>query len=150
MYDLVKVESAGHWRALHQIRRETLFDTGIFPFIYDENRPGDRQIGNTPYLLLLNGNPVGVVRLDIRDVVCIVRLVGISEAFQQQGHGRALSGLIEEKVAAHGISELRVNAFKDAIGFYEKMGWFQQTWDPVELCSLAPGNVQMVKTVQQI
>ncbi|KQO49397.1 hypothetical protein ASF24_09655 [Methylobacterium sp. Leaf86] len=149
MYRLTKVESAEHWRDLHAIRRETLFETGVFPFVYDENRPEDRRSGNTPYLLLLDGKPIGVVRLDVHDSIGVVRLVGISAAWQRQGHGRALSDLIDEEAAAHGISELRVNAYKDAIGFYEKTGWVRQNWDADELSRLAPGNVQMIKTARQ-
>ncbi len=69
--------------------------------------------------------------------------------FQGQGHGRALSNLIDVEAASRGITELRVNAFKDAIGFYDKTGWTREIWDAYELARLEPRNVQMTKSVVQ-
>lgn len=148
MYQLAKVESAEQWTVLHAIRREVLFDTGIMPFVYDEHRPEDRRAGNTPYLLMLNGEPIGVARLDISGPTCIVRLVGITMLRQREGHGRSLSNLIDAQAASQGVSELRVIAYKDAVGFYEGMGWSRHVWDAAELAHLAPGNIQMTKIVK--
>ena len=145
MYRLARVESMDQWRALHAIRREVLFDTGIFPFVYDENRPEDRQHGNTPYLLLLDDRPIGVMRLDQHGPVGVVRLVAIAAARQRQGHGRAMSRLVDAEASARGIAELRVNAHRDAVGFYRRTGWREHVWDRDEPARLAPGNLQMTK-----
>jgi GNAT superfamily N-acetyltransferase len=147
MYLLAKVETAAQWRILHQIRRKVLFDTGVFPYTYDESRPEDREHGNTPYLLLLSGEPIGVARLDIAGFAGIARMVGILFEHQRQGHGRMMGNLIDAEAVRQRLTELRVNAYKDAVGFYEKLGWSPKIWDAVELSRLAPGNVQMVKTI---
>jgi len=148
-YQLVRVESAEQWRAMHSIRRSVLFESGIMPFIYDENRPEDRHPDNIPYLLLLDSSPIGVVRLDKDGRTGIVRLVGIALDRQRQGHGRALGKLIEEEAVRAGIVELRLNAHEGAIGFYEKTGWAEHTWDVDELSHLAPGDIQMTKKIRQ-
>ena len=149
MYGLAVVESAEQWHALHAIRREVLFDTGIMPFVYDENRPEDRKDGNTPYLLLLDGTAIGTMRLDQHGSAGVVRLVGITSARQRQGHGGAMSRLIDAEAMARGMVELRINAYGEAIGFYEKTGWTHATWDADELSRLAPGNVQMTRRLHR-
>lgn len=148
MDHLVAVERGSHWRSLHDIRREVLFETGVFPFIYDENHPDDRAAGNTPYLLMSDEKPIGVVRLDLRGTIGVVRLVGIKEAYQRRGHGRTLSALIDRAAIASGITQLCVNAFVDAVGFYEKTGWQHQLWDAAELASLNGRGSQMTKKLQ--
>lgn len=147
MYLLARVETADQWRILHAIRRKVLFDTGVFPYAYDENRPEDREHGHTPYLLLRSGEPIGVARLDVAGSAGIVRMVGITFEHQRQGHGRMMGNLIEAEAIRHKLLELRVNAYKDAVGFYEKLGWSEKIWDASELARLAPGNIQMVKTL---
>jgi hypothetical protein len=66
MYELKKVEAAEDWRELHAIRRAVLFPPNQHRFEYNENHPDDCAEGNVPYLLLLDGAPIGVVRLDKR------------------------------------------------------------------------------------
>ena len=87
---------------MHAIRREVLFDTGVFPFVYDENRPEDRAEGNTPYLLMLDNEPAGALRLDQCGTAGVVRLVTVIPARQRQGHGRAMSGLVDAEAIARG------------------------------------------------
>lgn len=147
MNQLVKVEQPPHWRGLHNIRREVLFDTGVFPFEYDENHPDDRARGNTPFLLISGGTPIGVVRLDQHGTIGVVRLVGILTAYQRQGYGRALSELLDAQAVASGVTQLRVNAFIDAVGFYEKSGWEHAVWDQDELEKANGRGVQMIKNV---
>lgn len=147
MDHLIRVERESHWRSLHDIRREVLFETGIFPFVYDENHPDDRAAGNMPYLLMSDETPIGVVRLDRRGTIGVVRLVGIREAYQRRGHGRMLSALADRAAAADGITQLCVNAFVGAIGFYEKTGWQHAIWDAIELAGLNGRGSQMTKTI---
>ena len=147
MDQLIKVEQPLHWRGLHDIRREVLFDTGVFPFEYDENHPDDRAEGNTPYLLISGGKPIGVVRLDQRETIVVVRLVGILTAYQRQGYGRTLGELVDLQAIAGRVTQLRVNAFINAVGYYEKSGWQHAVWDQDELEMANGRGVQMIKNI---
>jgi GNAT superfamily N-acetyltransferase len=150
MYELKRVEAAEDWRELHAIRRAVLFPPGRHQFEYNEHHPDDRAEGNVPYLLLLEGAPIGVVRLDQRGSLGVVRLVAIRSERQREGHGRMLSDLIDGEALRLGITELRVNAAADAVGYYEKTGWAQGSWDPTELTGVAENCVQMTKLLSSI
>jgi GNAT superfamily N-acetyltransferase len=150
MYGLKKVETAEDWRELHAIRRAVLFPPGRHQFEYNEHHPDDRAEGNVPYLLLLDGAPIGVVRLDQRGSLGVVRLVAIRSERQREGHGRMLSDLIDGEALRLGITELRVNAAAEAVGYYEKTGWAQGSWDPTELTGVAETCVQMTKLLSSI
>ena len=49
-------------------------------------------------------------------------------------------------VIAKDLKQMRVNAAPDAVGFYEKTGWHEESWDPEELVGIASNCIQMVKT----
>jgi GNAT superfamily N-acetyltransferase len=147
MYELKRVETPQGWRELHAIRRAVLFPPGRHKFEYNENHPDDRAEGNVPYLLLLDGAPIGVVRLDKHGSLGVVRLVAIRSERQREGHGRIMSDLVDAEAARLGITELRVNAAADAVGYYEKTGWKRDSWDPTELTGLAENCVQMTKSL---
>ena len=150
MYELKRVEATEDWRQLHAIRRAVLFSPGQHKFEYDENHPDDRAEGNVPYLLLLDGAPIGVVRLDQRGSLGVVRLVAIGSERQREGHGRIMSDLIDAEALRLGLTELRVNAAADAVGYYDKTGWKRGSWDPTELTGLAENCVQMTKSLLSI
>src|SRR5689334_21026706 len=95
-YVLRPVESDEDWAAMHALRRDVLFA----PFrhqgvVYDENHPDDRDPANLPFLLIVDGQPAGITRLDVRGAIAVVRLVAITPELQRRGHGRAMSGLID-------------------------------------------------------
>lgn len=144
-YELRPVRSPGEWQTLHAIRRTVLFPPGRLSVEYDENHPDDRAEGNVPFLLLRDAEPIGVVRLDFRGTVAIVRLVAVAEGQQRQGHGRQLDTLIEIEARRRGASSLRVNAAPDAVGYYEKLGWQHAFWDKGELTVIAEDCIQMTK-----
>lgn len=146
-HELRPVASEADWRQLHRIRRQTLFVADRHDVPYDENHPDDRRDGNVPYLLLHDGQAVGVVRLDFRGRDAVVRLVGIAAGLQGQGHGRALGDLVEAEARRHGVSALRVNAAPDAVGYYQAMGWHIASWDPGELVGISRDSVQMTKEI---
>jgi N-acetylglutamate synthase-like GNAT family acetyltransferase len=150
MYELKRVETVEDWRQLHAIRRAVLFSPVRHKFEYDENHPDDRAEGNVPYLLLLDGAPIGVVRLDKRASLGVVRLVAIRSERQREGHGRIMSDLIDAEELRLGITELCVNAAADAVGYYDKTGWKRGSWDPTELTGLAENCVQMTKSLSSI
>jgi GNAT superfamily N-acetyltransferase len=114
---------------------------------YDENHPDDRAEGNTPFLLFEDAAPVGVVRLDVRGNIGIVRLVAIVAEKQRHGLGRAMDAAVVAEARALGIETLRVNAAADAVGFYEKTGWRRANWNPAELTGIARDAVQMEKPI---
>src|SRR5882724_9936610 len=133
---LQQVSSAEDWRAMHDIRHATLFppDRGI---VYDENHPLDRDPANQCFLLTVGGRPIGIVRIDRRGLrEGVVRLVAIVPELQRQGHGRALEQLVEAEARRLGMTRLMLNARADAVGFYERVGWQTDDWDPSELTGI--------------
>lgn len=144
-HELHPVVSVEDWRHLHRIRRTVLFSPGRHSVSYDENHPDDRAQGNVPYLLLLDSHPIGVVRLDFRGTVAIVRLVAITTDEQGKGYGRKLDALVESEAKRRGVNTLHVNAAPDAVGYYQKTGWKHETWDSSELTGIAANCVQMTK-----
>lgn len=145
VHALKPVRSADDWRLLHDIRRAVLFAPNRHAVAYDESHPDDHADGNQPFLLICDGAPVGVARLDLRGDIAVVRLVAIIEAEQRRGHGRALGELLDGEARRRGVKNLRVNAAADAVSYYEKTGWVRADWDASERRGLAAGAVQMTK-----
>lgn len=147
-YELKPVASREDWQHLHAIRRAVLFAPGRHPGVeYDDNHPDDRRHNHIPYLFELDGEPIGVVRLDRLFEFGTVRLVAIVAERQRQGHGRVMEALVADAARRHAIRLLRVNAAPDAVGFYLKTGWRKDVWDINELRGIAQGCVQMVKDI---
>ncbi|WP_421759526.1 GNAT family N-acetyltransferase [Devosia sp.] len=148
-YVLRRLATDADWQAMHAIRRDTLFAPGRHAdtVVYDENHPHDRADGHVPFLLELDGRPIGVVRLDFHRETAVVRLVGMLTAEQGRGHGRMLDALAVHEAKRRGVRLLQVNAARTALGFYEKNGWQQQVWDAEELVGIASKCVQMVKPI---
>jgi len=134
-YHLKRVSLPAEWRTMHDIRRAVLFAPDRHAIAYDEHHPDDRDA------------PVGVVRLDVRDDIGIVRLVAIVAEKQRHGLGRAMDAAVVAEARALGIETLRVNAAADAVGFYEKTGWRRANWNPAELTGIARDAVQMEKPI---
>jgi len=149
-YELRPVTTEADWRAMHDIRRATLFTPDRHPghvIVYDENHPHDHNPHNQPFLLMLDGAPIGVVRLDDRGSEGVVRLVAIVPELQARGHGRVLGRLVEEEARRRGMQRLMLNAFIGSIGFYEKMGWHAEVWDAAESTEYAGRSMQMTKSL---
>jgi GNAT superfamily N-acetyltransferase len=148
-YVLRLVESPEDWAAMHALRRDVLFA----PFrkqgvVYDENHPDDRNPANLPFLLVFDGQPAGITRLDLRGDVAVVRLVAVAPQLQRRGHGRAMSGLIDGEARRRGVRLLRINAAPNAVGFYEATGWRRKEWDREELSGIAADCVQMERALE--
>src|SRR5262245_66330679 len=103
--------STEEWQAYHSIRRKVLFENRGRFGVYDENHPDEHRKGNHPLLLLLDGEAIGVIRIDINGDQAIFRRVAIREDLQRAGHGRVLLTLAEsfaqEKGCLHIWSEDR-------------------------------------------
>lgn len=145
-YQLKRVESPEDWAAMHRIRREVLFAPGRHPGVeYDDNHPHDAASNHIKFLLLLDGEPIGTTRLDLRGEHAVFRLVAILAGRQRRGHGSALEAAVTRHAFRLGVRTLMVNSAPDAVGFYEKCGWQREIWDREELQGIARGCVQMMK-----
>ena len=70
---------------------------------YDENDADEFKPGNHPHVLLFDGDIVGTVRIDLIDnVQAGLRLIGIRQGSQRQGHGAALLRLAEQRRQSFG------------------------------------------------
>lgn len=144
-YALIKVSLEADWQAYHSIRRRVLWEERG-KSSYKSDFPDEYTISNHPLLLKLAGRPIGTTRLDsYGQGRGIVRLVAISLPDQRQGHGRALSRLVEDYARSHSLEILFVNAAPDAVEFYNKTGWRAQVWDEAEFMSSRSDCVQMIK-----
>ena len=122
-YELVSPSDSGTWRVYHAIRRQVLFEArGLFG-VYDEHRPDERAPGNYSKLLLVEGTPVGVIRIDISGDDAIFRRVAIRLDAQRRGHGRAMLSLAEAFAAEQGCRRILSHVAPDAVAFYEKCGF---------------------------
>lgn len=145
-YSLIRVEDLSDWEAYHGIRRAELFDAKGRIGIYDPNRPEERAPGNFPLLLKFHGRDVGTTRLDVRqDGTAIIRLVAVPKTEQGKGHGRELARQVEAVARQNGTKKMLVNAAPEAVGYYEKLGYVRDDWDPSELQGISADSVQMSK-----
>lgn len=146
MYELVLASSPADWERYHEIRNEVLFEGRGRHSVYNPNNPDEHAPNNFPLLLKLNGVSIGTTRLDVRtDGTAIVRLVAITKDEQSKGHGTALQKMVEDFAKNKGVKKLLVNSAPDAVGFYEKIGFTHESWNPNELRGISAGSVQMSK-----
>ena len=144
-YELVQVLTADEWQAVHDMRRAELFvrHPGIR---YDENHPDDRMPGHFLFLLLLKGKAIGTARLDLgARGQGIMRLVAIAKPEQRKGHGRILQERFEIFARGMGVTDLYVNAARDAVGFYERMGFARAHFDDAARNGIADDTEPMRK-----
>ncbi|KQU99134.1 GNAT family N-acetyltransferase [Devosia sp. Root105] len=147
-YELRELASPEDWEAMHRIRLEVLFTAERHPgLVYDRAHPHDTEPTHSKFVLMHDGVPIGTTRLDPRGEGGIVRLVAIVPPLQRQGHGSVLETLLIDYARARGMKRLWLNAARDAVGFYEKLGWTAEVWDEVELATFAHNCVQMTKPI---
>lgn len=147
-YALVEVTDPADWVVYHAIRRQELFEARGRHGIYDANHPHDRAPNAHPYLLKLDGRPLGTARLDVRDNgTAVFRLVAITASEQGKGHGRVIGQLVEDRARAFGAHTAFLNAAETAVGFYHATGWHEHVWDQTELDTFASGCIQMHKSL---
>lgn len=145
-YELVQVQSVEDWETYHRIRREELFADGSRPRVYDAMRPEEFLPANYPLLLKWNGVGIATTRLDVHaGGLAIVRLVAVTKSAQGQGHGRALSEMVEAFARTLGVRKFALNARVSAVGYYRRLGYGFESWDPAELASTSDNCVQMSK-----
>ncbi|HEY4487526.1 MAG TPA: GNAT family N-acetyltransferase [Candidatus Paceibacterota bacterium] len=148
-YTLVSApENTADWETYHRIRREELFEARGRIGIYDANRAEEKFPNHFSLLFKYQGRAIGTTRLDVReDGTAIVRLVAIIKNEQRKGHGSELAKCVEEIARAKGVQKLLVNAVPDAVGYYEKLGYVRDDWDPNELTGISANSIQMSKVL---
>ena len=122
-HELRTPSSTEEWQAYHSIRRKLLFENRGRFGVYDENHPDEQSKGNHPLLLLLDGEAIGVIRIDINGNQAIFRRVAIREDLQRAGHGRALLTLAESFAQEKGCLHIWSDVAPDAVGFYQRCGY---------------------------
>lgn len=145
--ELVRVSTPEDWEQYHNIREKVLFENKNRP--YDRMHVDEHLPNNTPFLLKKDGLGIATTRLDLRPdtQAAIIRLVAVVESEQRKGYGRTLQEKIEEYAHSQGVKRLLVNAAPDAIGFYEKIGFVPESWDPEELTGISKDSVQLSKAI---
>jgi len=144
-YQLIDVKRPVDWEDYHDIRRKVLFEARG-NFSYDAHHPDEFNPRNQPLLLKLNEVAIGTVRLDqLYEDIAAIRLVAIRPEHQRRGHGRVLAAMVEERARAQKVTTLLVNAAREAVGYYESLGYEPYAFDPSELTGIASECVQMRK-----
>jgi GNAT superfamily N-acetyltransferase len=131
------------WQAYHLIRRKVLGEIrGRYD--YQENHPDEVADGHYPMVFCVDGRPVGVVRIDLKEEIqeAIFRRVAIVTSEQRRGFGRKLMEAAESFALERGYLKLVANVATDAIPFYEKIGY---NFDPDTAGTTDPNNPRMIK-----
>jgi N-acetylglutamate synthase-like GNAT family acetyltransferase len=147
---LIEVADPDDWLVYHSIRRTVLFEErGLRG--YDPDHPDEHAPANLPLLLKIDGDAVGTARLDRRDGgIGVVRMVAIRPDYRRLGVGRAMMNQLEALAQSLAITVLYVNAARDAVSFWDRIGFRPFTWDPSELEHMQPGCLQMQKALRGI
>ena len=135
-YELRAPRNEREWLALHAIRRKVLFENrGKFD-TYIENHPDDFKTGHHPLILVHQEVVVGVIRVEVCEMVAWFRRIAIQENLQRLGHGRVLLRLAEDFAKSEGCTEVRSNAAVEAVGFYERCGYTRDLSAPAPVNSV--------------
>ncbi len=128
-HELRPAQSSDDWRAYHAIRRDSIFAPLLPGQVYDERDADEFKPGNLPHVLIHAGEIVGTVRIDlIDDVQAGLRLIGIRNDQQRQGHGAALLRLAEQVARGFGRSEVVINSHPTSLRFYLANGYAPGDW----------------------
>jgi len=125
--ELVTPDSDQDWDNYHLVREQLLFINRGRIGIYQRDHPDEFLEGNHPKIYKLDGQIIGVLRVDITNQEAGIRLVAITEKFQRCGYGTMMMRAVEQFALSHLDTSrelcFSLNAAKDAIGFYEKLGY---------------------------
>jgi GNAT superfamily N-acetyltransferase len=146
-HELIPPSDDEMWAAYHDIRRRVLFEARGRFGVYDENHPDERDPAFHPQVLLWQGTPVGVMRIDLAGRVATFRRVAIRDDSQRQGHGRVMLQLAEEFVRARGCREVHSHVASDAVEFYRKQG-FEHTHNDISEALQGSDSILMKKILQ--
>jgi GNAT superfamily N-acetyltransferase len=123
MYELRPVSTDAEWESYHEIRERVLWEARGQFGTYDRSHADEHLEGNHPFLLFVDGNPVGVLRVDLRPPIAWFRRVAVRKRAQSRGYGRRMIELAMDFARDHGCPEVRSNVDPDAVGFYRRLGF---------------------------
>jgi GNAT superfamily N-acetyltransferase len=130
--ELLPLKTPACEAAYHAIRRVELlerYEPGVAynPDGFDERRPC-----NMGHVLLLDGEVVGTIRIDLVDAERAgLRLVAVKGELKSRGLGAWMLQRAEAIVAAHGRRSIIVNASRPAVQFYLRQGYAPVDWPDV-------------------
>ena len=144
-YELRAPQRESEWAAYHAIRRNVLFERRGQLGVYDPAHPDESKPGHHPLVLLFQGEPVGVIRVDLEPDAAIFRRVAIREDVQRKGHGRNMLDLAERFVRSQRRQLVRSHVAAEAVGFYERCGFLREAG-----AGAGNGSVLMSKTLDSL
>jgi N-acetylglutamate synthase-like GNAT family acetyltransferase len=145
-YALVPVSTPDEWVAYHAIRLAELFEAHGNGALYDPDHADEHRAGHFPLVLKLDGRPIGATRVDIvAPGVAGFRGVAITRSEQRRGHGRILNAESEAFARARGARKIVVNAHPTATGYWQRLGFVRESFNPAELVGAAAVCIQMAK-----
>jgi len=132
-YELRTPCTANDWSAYHTIRRVVLWEARGIYGEYDERHPDDTKSNHFPKVLYLDGEPIGVIRIDLVEASAWFRRVAIAEKHQRAGHGRELMRFSERFALDRGVQRIESSVDRGAIAFYRKMGYVSRDHDETSM-----------------
>jgi N-acetylglutamate synthase-like GNAT family acetyltransferase len=145
-YELAPVSTREEWSAYHAIRLSELFEAHGNRALYEPDHPDERRPNHFPLLLKLDTRPIGATRVDLlAPGVAGFRGVAILRSEQRHGHGRILNAESEAFARARGARKIVVNAHPTAVGYWERLGFAPESFNPAELVGAAAVCIQMAK-----
>jgi GNAT superfamily N-acetyltransferase len=133
--EVKRVESDEELESYHAIREQVLWNARGRAGSYDRHHPEEQKSGHYPLILLRDGEPLAVVRVDVEPPLAWFRLVAVREDEQRRGYGRYLLESAEQFAVAQGCTCLRSNVDHNAIGFYVRLGFQHRTRENSETSS---------------
>lgn len=128
-YALRPPQTSEDWGAYHAIRRDAIFALSLPRQPYDEHDPDEFKPGHLPHLLVRGGEIIGTVRIDLVDSAQAgLRLIGIRNGLQRQGHGAILLQLAEKASRSLGRTIVVINAHPTSLTFYLANGYRKGDW----------------------
>jgi|SRR5581483_12348253 len=121
--ELRRVSSPDDWSAYHTLRETVLWTRLIDLPPYDRSHPDETADGHFPFLFVVDNEGIGTIRVDVEPPVAWFRLVAIRDDYQGRGLGKRMLDLATDFAKARGCSIIRCNAERDAVGFYETIGF---------------------------
>jgi len=145
-YALAPVSTPEEWSTYHAIRLAELFEAHGNGALYDPDHADEHRPDHFPLLLKLDGRSIGATRVDLlAPGVTGFRGVAIVRSEQRRGHGRILNIESEGFARAKGAGKIVVNAHPTAIGYWERLGFIRESFNPAELVGAAAVCIQMAK-----
>ncbi len=121
------------WSAYHALRKTVLWRDRIDIPPYDPSHPDETANGHFPFLLLIDDEPAGTIRVDIEPPTAWFRLIAVSDKFQGCGYGRRMLRFTSEFAMEKGCRTVHCNVEPDAVGFYAHVGFMPIGDSPVML-----------------